>query len=95
MCTRMRYSMGSSKGLLSLNQKNLRKFRCSSLTRKQWNICWMSAINATESLRNLRSTPRSRLLRSGPGSRTSFKETPSNLALESNTTLICPGFFGW
>ena len=47
------------------------------------------------SFRNRINTPRRLLVRSGPESSTSFKETPLNCADESKTILTWLGFLGW
>ena len=59
-----------------------------------WNIDSTSAIKATGSSGNLVKTPTREFVRSGPCSKQSFRDTPWNFALQSNTTRIFPGFFG-
>ena len=88
-CPFIRYSIIGLEGSLSCNHNNRKKFWCLGLTWKLWNICSTSAMMATSPSLNFTSM----FIWSGPCSRTSFRETPSNPALASKTTLI-PAFLG-
>lgn len=83
MWTLMRYSiMGSSMSLFRCQRKR-KKFQWPSCTKKQWNICLISAVTATRSLWNRMRTPSRLLLRLGPVRGTSFKDT------EGSTVTFC------
>lgn len=91
----MQYSLGSIYVLEFSHHRNLRKSQSSWLWWERWNIFSMKQIIAIWLLWNLQSTPVSAFIKSGPVSRWSLREAPSNHAEQSNTTLILMGFLGW
>ena len=86
------YFSRSCDSSLSGHQRKRRKSRWPTGTRTWWNIASISPINVTASWRNLVTTPTSRFARWGPFGNLSLSDTPRNLALQSNTTLILFGF---
>ena len=86
--------MGSSMTLFQCKRK-CKKFLWSSCTKKQWSISLTSAVTATCSSQNRMMTPSGLLLRFGPVRRMLFKDTQWSSVLESKTTLIWSGLWGW